>query len=94
MKHLESKIKDMVLTSQNVKRMDSRGEFIIRRLFEAYAMNSVQMPNSTLNAVFREYMRQCIKSTNDNALKGNIQKHLNKQNGVYLFEHAFGGCML
>lgn len=89
MKHLESKIKDMVLTSQNVKRMDSRGEFIIRRLFEAYAMNPVQMPNSTLNAVFREYMRQCIKSTNDNVLKGNIQKHLNKENGVYLFEHAF-----
>lgn len=89
MEHLGSEIKKMVLTSQNVKRMDSRGEFIIRRLFEAYAMNPVQMPNSTLNAVFREYMRQCIKSTDDNVLKGNIQKHLNKENGIYLFEHAF-----
>lgn len=89
LKHLGDKIKKMVLTSQNVKRMDSRGEFIIRKLFEAYAMNPVQMPNSTLNAVFREYMRQCIKNTKDDVLKYNIEVHLNKKNGVYLFEHAF-----
>lgn len=89
LKHLGDEIKKMVLTSQNVKRMDSRGEFIIRRLFEAYAMNPVQMPNSTLNAVFREYMRQCIKNTKDDVLKYNIEAHLNKENGVYLFEHAF-----
>lgn len=88
MNHLKHEIKKMILTSQNVKRMDNRGGYIIRKIFESYAGNPEQMPNRTLNAVFREYLRQEFWSANDE-LRRNIEKHLSKGTGVYLFKHGY-----
>lgn len=56
-KLLQYRLKTIVLNSRNVQRMDRRGGFIIRKLFEAYINGPQQMPDKTIFSVFREYMR-------------------------------------
>ena len=58
--HLENTITQLILKSQSVSRMDSRGGMIVRRLFRAYKNNPLQLSTETLNSVFREYFRQTL----------------------------------
>lgn len=57
-KIIQIRFKKVILNSRNVQRMDNRGRYIIRKLFEAYVSEPKQMPDNTLNAVFREFLRQ------------------------------------
>lgn len=56
-KLLQYRLKNVILNSRSVKRMDGRGEFIIKRLFEAYITSPQQMSDSAIEAVFREYLK-------------------------------------
>lgn len=92
---MQIRMSDVILNSQNVQRMDSRGKFIIRKLFEAYADNPLQMPNNTLNAVFREYFRQQLWEASgmqnllpDSNVRHQITQVLNSKNGINIFKHA------
>lgn len=89
--YFEDKTKQLVLSAQNVIRMDSRGQFVIGKLFEAYARNPGQMSDNTLNAVFREYFRQIPLFENeiDDSLVNNIKLQLSREDGLFLFEHAY-----
>jgi dGTPase len=48
-------LKDRILNSFEVQRMDGKGRFIIRRLFKAYITNPRQLHDSTIHYVFRLY---------------------------------------
>ncbi len=56
-KLLQYRLKNVILNSRSVKRMDGRGEFVIKRLFEAYVTSPQQMSDSAIESVFREYLR-------------------------------------
>lgn len=56
-KLLQYRLKNVILNSRSVKRMDGRGEFVIKRLFEAYITSPQQMSDSAIEAVFREYLK-------------------------------------
>ena len=89
-KRLSVRLQNIILKSVNVKRMDSRGQYIIEELFKAYATNPLQMPGETLNAVFREYLRQYSKHIEkDINIKGRIKKLLAKKSGFDLFKERY-----
>ncbi|RLC36548.1 hypothetical protein DRH29_04350, partial [candidate division Kazan bacterium] len=54
-KDFHSFLKNRILNSFEVQRMDGKGRFIIRRLFKAYLKNPRQLHDSTINYVFRIY---------------------------------------
>ena len=89
--HIENQVKEVILLSQDVKRMDSRGQWIIRHLFKAYLDNPLQMPDDTLNSVFREYLRQYIWEENEKFFswkaeeKDAINKVLKSDSGYFIF---------
>ena len=89
-KRLSVRLQNIILKSVNVKRMDSRGQYIIEELFKAYATNPLQMPDETLNAVFREYLRQYSKHIEtDINIKRRIEKLLAKKSGFDLFKERY-----
>ena len=81
---IQIRLKKIILNSKDVKRMDSRGSFIIRKLFEAYAYSPLQMPDNTLNAVFREYLRQYIFINNATSLR----PILASKKGLFIFSDS------
>lgn len=89
-KRLSVRLQNIILKSVNVKRMDSRGQYIIEELFKAYATNPLQMPDETLNAVFREYLRQYSKHIEtDINIKRMIEKLLANKSGFDLFKERY-----
>lgn len=52
-KHFQAFLKNRILNSFEVQRMDGKGRFIIRRLFKAYITNPRQLHDSTIYFVFR-----------------------------------------
>lgn len=51
-------LRKVVLNSRNVQRMDKKGAYIIRKLFAAYIVAPQQMPDKSIFAIFREYLRR------------------------------------
>ena len=52
---LQKFLKNRILNSFEVQRMDGKGSFIIRRLFKAYLTNPRQLHDSTIHFVFKLY---------------------------------------
>jgi dGTPase len=52
---LHSFLKDRILNSFEVQRMDGKGRFIIRQLFKAYVTNVRQLHDSTIISIFDRY---------------------------------------
>lgn len=75
--NLQKKLKNVILNSQSVKRMDSKGRFIIRRLVQAYITTPQQMPNNTINAIYREYIRNQLS-----AIRKEIQEIQKKSENI------------
>lgn len=50
---LQDFLRNRILNSFEVQRMDGKGRFIIRRLFKAYITNPRQLPDSTIYLAFR-----------------------------------------
>ncbi|KLU67836.1 deoxyguanosinetriphosphate triphosphohydrolase [Desulfosporosinus acididurans] len=53
-KKFQDQLKDIVLNSYNVHRMDGKAQYIIRRLYKAYLANPQQLPDKTIQSLFRE----------------------------------------
>ncbi|SCM80989.1 Deoxyguanosinetriphosphate triphosphohydrolase [uncultured Sporomusa sp.] len=53
--NFQKELRDIVLNSFSVHRMDGKASYIIRRLFKAYLTNPQQIPDKTIYALFREY---------------------------------------
>lgn len=88
-KHIQRNIQNIILLSQDVKRMDARGSFVIRKLFEAYAQDPLQMPNGKLNSVFREFLYQYSKKIGlEESIKERILNILSNDKSIYVFENA------
>ena len=54
-KNFQDQLKDVVLNSYNVHRRDGKAKYIIRRLYKAYLANPQQLPDKTIQSLFREY---------------------------------------
>lgn len=90
-------LKNIVLNSQSAQMMDGKGNFIIRKLFEAYLTNPKQLPNKTIHHLFSnlEYydnsennelrikLSQIHEKTKENDIDENLVKGLNKNYREY-----------
>ncbi|MBR7031464.1 MAG: dNTP triphosphohydrolase [Prevotella sp.] len=63
-------LKSQVLGSYMAQSMDGKGQYIIRRLFEAYISNPCQLPDSAIRQFYIE-----IRTPNE--LRSNLQSHIN-----------------
>jgi len=68
-------LRNIVLNSYSVHRMDSRARFIIRRLFKAYLSNPQQLPDKTISSLFREFnYPNLLIETNTNELRNQLEQ--------------------
>lgn len=68
-------LKNIVLNSHSVHRMDSKARFIIRKLFKAYLANPQQLPDKTINSLFREFNHpDPVKETNTSKLRNQLEQ--------------------
>jgi len=70
---LEDYLKNRILNSFDVQRMDGKGRFIIRKLFKAYLANPQQLRDKTIISLYEQYCPEALKelnyTNNDNRAK-------------------------
>lgn len=64
-KKFEKNLRNIVLNSFNVHRMDGKGQYIIQRLFKAYIANPQQLPDKTIISLFREYENSSTQNVSE-----------------------------
>ena len=92
-KRLQVFLKDRILNSFEVQRMDGKGKYILRRIFKAYLTNPRQLHDATIYFVFRLYDPE-IKGWSE-VTKEDIGKWRNKIDSAELKSNAkFQICLL
>lgn len=56
-KKLEDLLRNRILNSYQAQKMDGMGQYIIREMFKAYALNPQQLPDTTIQQLFNNYYR-------------------------------------
>jgi dGTPase len=74
-------LKNIVLNSQSAQMMDGKGNFIIRKLFEAYLTNPQQLPDNTIHHLFSNLDHFDKSENNELRIKlSKIHKEIKKNN--------------
>ena len=60
-KLFQSKLQNIILPSYDVQRQDGKGQFITRKLVNAYITNPQQLPDDFLNRIFKHELPRCLK---------------------------------
>lgn len=59
-KQIQNNFKNVIIPSYDVQRQDGKGQFIIRKLVNAYITNPQQLPDNYLLRIFKYEMPRCL----------------------------------
>lgn len=94
----QDKMKDIILNSYQVQRMDGKGRYIINRLFEAYLTNPQQLNDDTIISVFQIYDPELVeelRTTENSRISGRIGQIRNQlEKKRHLSEPEFQQALL
>jgi dGTPase len=61
-KNIRDLLNHRIILSENVQIMNSKGMMILRKLFEAFLTNALQLPDEIIISIFKEYNKKSNKS--------------------------------
>lgn len=98
--YLEEYLKNRILNSFEVQRMDGKGRFIIRKLFKAYLANPQQLRDKTIISLYEQYSSNVPKglnfTNNDNRARsiGVLRNFLDTNRASYSTDDHFKTYLL
>lgn len=96
-KKIKSFLRNMVLNSYKAQRMDGIGNYVIRKLFEAYVNNPQQLPDKTIVSLYRNLMSEggLVDYREDNVVSvGKLRNKLESDHNKYFTDDDYRYALL
>ncbi|URZ05444.1 Deoxyguanosinetriphosphate triphosphohydrolase-like protein [Clostridium felsineum] len=103
-KELEKISSNKIINSEEVNCFDGKGKYVIRKIYNAYKTNPMQMSKTTLKRIFREvckYTNYVVDITDSDYSRDDIEKEIviysgeDNNNDINIIKHKiFGRCLV
>ncbi len=90
-KNLDTTIRDHIINSETVNRMDARAKYFIKDIFKAYFNDPRQLPSYLLHRYERTYNKEYLRTVHYRKIENTIKKYRKGKNFIRMIcDHIAG----